>query len=333
MPFLKNLFNAARRTRVHILASVGSCVGLLSSPALAALPLCSETMPSQATAQTAAIPSPLAVPLSLAVGGVIAQVESSPGYSTRAFCVGRSVVQTARLNRFTTAVTVPGVTNVYQTNVPGVGIRIEALSDRSGGFPLPYGGALVDYPSGWQGYNQRFTVKLYKTAATVGSGTIGAGQLAELVLGNTSVYRVGIGAITVQPEVRTCTLNTASVAINLGNVRAGSLPSVGSVSPTVGPQNINVNCTGSPRLTMTLQGTQATGGPNTTVALTAGTGVAQGVGVQVLNGTNVLTIGTSVVVSNAAGNQTIPISARYYRTGNITAGPANAAPTLRFDYN
>jgi len=87
---------------------------------------------------------------------------------------------------------------------------------------------------------------------------------------------------------------------------------------------------------MTLNGTQATGGPNTVLALTAGTGVAQGVGVQLLhNRTTVLTIGTALSLSGAAadGDMNVPIAARYYRTGAVTAGRANASPTLRFDYN
>jgi len=87
---------------------------------------------------------------------------------------------------------------------------------------------------------------------------------------------------------------------------------------------------------MTLQGTQATGAPNTVLAVTGGTGTAQGVGVQLLhNRATVLTINSPLTLSTATptGNLNVPIAARYYRTGTVVAGRANASPTLRFDYN
>lgn len=134
----------------------------------------------------------------------------------------------------------------------------------------------------------------------------------------------------------TCDVRTSSISIPLNNVAASTFANVGSTSTISAAQNITLNCKGAPSVRMTLNGTQATGGPNTVLALTAGTGVAQGVGVQLLhNRTTVLTIGTALSLSGAAadGDMNVPIAARYYRTGAVTAGRANASPTLRFDYN
>jgi len=92
---------------------------------------------------------------------------------------------------------------------------------------------------------------------------------------------------------------------------------------------------------MTLQGTPITGTTNVLPLTSAGTaGVAGGVGVQILyrtpgasSGENLLTPGTGVTLTTSAGaTLTVPIFARYARTGNVTAGRANASPTLLFDY-
>lgn len=154
------------------------------------------------------------------------------------------------------------------------------------------------------------------------------------------VARISLCGTSYTRLVPTCTVNTSSITIPLGNVAGSSLANVGSVSTTTGPQNIQLSCSYSPNIRMTLGGTRI--GTTTAVALTgAGTaGVAGGVGVQVLyrtpgaaSGENLLTPGTGVtIVSRAGATVNVPIFARYYRTGDVTAGRANAAPTLTFNY-
>lgn len=193
------------------------------------------------------------------------------------------------------------------------------------------------FPSG-------LTAQLIKTSANTSlvngfcSSQTGIGTLSAS--DGTGSYLATIGACVngFTRQTPTCTVNTGSVNIPLGNVPGGSFGSVGAVSTTSAAQNIGLTCAYSPRVRMTLQGTQAAGGPNTTVALTGagGAGVAQGIGVQILYGGNPLVVNsaTPTVVSAAAGaTLTVPVAARYYRIGNVTAGTANASPTLRFDYN
>lgn len=191
------------------------------------------------------------------------------------------------------------------------------------------------------------TAQLIKRSnQALGPGACGAQRGSAFIMnGVTEVVGSNVGNVSLCATsftrlVPTCTVNTTSITIPLGNVAASSLASVGSVSTTTGPQNIGLSCTYAPNIRMTLQGTRI--GTTTAVALTgAGTaGVAGGVGVQVLyrtpgttTGTNLLTPGTGVtIVSRAGATVTVPIFARYYRTGAVTAGRANAAPTLLFDY-
>ena len=190
-----------------------------------------------------------------------------------------------------------------------------------------YGGGAVSY----------FRVTLIKTAAIVGSGTLPANTtIADHRLNFVTMMQLGIGQTAIRSENSTCTVNTAAITIPLGNVQATSFGTVGATFPTAGsaPQNISLSCTATPSVSMTLQGTPITNVPNTVQALTAGTNTAQGIGVQLLYNNAALARGAPVVVSTAAGaTLSVPVAARYYRFGNVTAGTANATATLRFDYN
>ena len=332
MPFLKYLINFKQRYRAYAFAWL--CAGMCVFSTSAYAQTCRPAV--QTADQTVTFSSPLTVPASLAVGGTIASAESTPYFSSGAYCVNGTINVNATV-RFTTPVSVPGVTGVYATNVAGVGMKVEEVGQFNPGLALPTSFSRSN-PTGFAAYSSRFRVTLIKTAATVGSGTIAAGQLASYGINGVSSYRVNIGSLNLVGENRTCTVNTGSINIPLGNVAGSSFANVGSVSPTSAAQNIGLTCTASPRVRMTLQGTQAAGGPNTTVALTGagGAGVAQGIGVQILySGTPlVVNSGTPTVVSTAAGaTLNVPVNARYYRIGTVTAGRANASPTLRFDYN
>jgi len=130
--------------------------------------------------------------------------------------------------------------------------------------------------------------------------------------------------------VPTCTVATPSVTIPLGNIQATAMPSVGSFAGS-GTQNVSLNCTDNPAVTMSLTGTPVSGYSDV-LALTSAPGVAQGVGAQLLYNGTPLTINGSVSLGTAGSTLTVPISARYYRTGNLTAGSANAIGTLNFTY-
>ncbi|HTV87246.1 MAG TPA: fimbrial protein [Dyella sp.] len=137
----------------------------------------------------------------------------------------------------------------------------------------------------------------------------------------------------------TCNVTGGSTTtINLGNVSVSAFSGAGTTSPISAPQNIVLTCTSSPGITMTMTGTQAPSGPNTTLALTGTTGIATGVGVQILNNgtgtpTTPLVLGASNTIPTGA-TVTIPVAARYYAI-NATpgAGTANSTATLTFRFN
>lgn len=140
---------------------------------------------------------------------------------------------------------------------------------------------------------------------------------------------VFIDSVTNAPPP-TCTVSNGSITIPLGNVAATAFPSVGSTAGS-GSRNISLQCTSSPSVSMSLTGT-AVSGYNNVLALTSGTGTAKGVGTQLLYISSPLTIGGSVSLGTAGSTLTVPISARYYRTGNVAAGTADTVATLNFIY-
>jgi type 1 fimbria pilin len=141
-------------------------------------------------------------------------------------------------------------------------------------------------------------------------------------------------AVNAAPTPPTCTVDTPGISIPLGDVQASSLATVGATSPISPTQNVVLSCMGSPSVSMTLQGSQASGAPDSVLALKQEASVAKGIGVQLLYRNNPLAINTSLNLTTAApGKLNVPIAARYYRIGDMEAGLANAAATLRFTYN
>jgi type 1 fimbria pilin len=187
-----------------------------------------------------------------------------------------------------------------------------------------------------------FTIQLFKLSESL-SGSSGSTSVASAYIetspglthggaGGREVIHLNFSA-TLSVVSPTCTVNTGNITINLGNVNASVIGAVGATSPISSPQNVSLNCSGSPSVTMSMGGAQASGGPNTVLALT-GTSSATGVGVQLLYNNNPLVLNASNSISTgASATLTVPISARYYRTGNLSVGSANANATLNFTYN
>jgi type 1 fimbria pilin len=137
-----------------------------------------------------------------------------------------------------------------------------------------------------------------------------------------------------EPTQPTCTVNTSNITIPLGDVQASALATVGATSPISATQSVVLSCSGNPSVNMTLRGTQASGAPANVLALTQEASAAKGVGVQLLYRNIPLSVdATQNLTTSSGATLTVPIAARYYRTGDLEGGLANAAATLQFAYN
>ena len=135
--------------------------------------------------------------------------------------------------------------------------------------------------------------------------------------------------VTVNGSVTEATCSATGVTISFGDVATTALPSVGSVTSTSSPQNIQLSCTNNPSVDMKLTTAPIAGTTNVLPV----TGGAQGVGVQLIYSANPMVYNQSYHISDAAAaTVNIPIAARYYRVGDLVVGDANVSATIQFTY-
>jgi type 1 fimbria pilin len=231
----------------------------------------------------------------------------------------------------------------YSTNIPGIGLRIR---DNSGSY----------YPlssTTWSALNSLntavpFYIDVIKTGAVTSGGAI-TGNIIQYAAQNginPILYVYVSTPIVINPTIPTCTVTTPSIVVPLGDVARNSFLGLGSTSREQS-LDIGLNCTGGATgvvatVYATLTDQTNPSNVSSTLSLTAAS-TAKGVGIQVLNGTNVLSFGPdSKTIGNKnqwsagqTGNGTfnIPLKARYVQTAaTINAGTANGIATFTIGY-
>lgn len=225
---------------------------------------------------------------------------------------------------------------VYETNVPGVGIRISGYPHSSDSpRHYPSRGDLSPSVTLWFGGSTR--VQLIKTLPdAVGTGIISSGTISRSYIGSPRLYyeTITINRITVNRAA--CTVKTTSIPVPLGNKVSADFAGPGSTTRDEA-FNIPLSCTAGTKVNVTLDGTPHPSGASGVLALspsTTGT-VATGVGVQILYKNTPVTFGRKISTGTAAaGDYTIPLVGRYYQTdAKVTGGEANATATFTMTYN
>jgi len=133
--------------------------------------------------------------------------------------------------------------------------------------------------------------------------------------------------------IPTCSVSATGATITIGSRVTTDMPQVGKFSTTSPASNVRLSCANSLRVDMRLTTAPIAGTPNVLPLTGSATGRAGGIGVQLIYGGNVMAYNTAYRVSSAApGTLDIPLAARYYRTGALTAGTANSTAVLEFTY-
>lgn len=250
---------------------------------------------------------------------------------------------------------------VFPTNVPGVGVALASRYYQN--FPSGCGSngwapwvSMGSTYIGCQQYSnttQTLSAGGQMAAALVKTGNITPGTLSGTIATYIS-YPVGAGTngntqtfVITPVNITTLTCTTPDVNVPMGTFKTTDFPSVGSLSPN--PAAFNIQLLNCPAGTA-VSGTQAglihgiqyridptNGTVATNVAALGGSPSATGVGIQLFNNAGaVFPLSTLTTLSGynstSGGSYTIPLTARYYRTGTITAGPANATMTLTISY-
>ncbi|MCF8581542.1 fimbrial protein [Enterobacter ludwigii] len=230
-----------------------------------------------------------------------------------------------------------GYSNVYQTNVAGVGIQIQAgTSSFYYNNPATYFTDTAGSTWAWSSWGTGYNISLIKTANT-SSGDIGTGQ-TNFTLSNLGVLlTLNITGGTVTTVA--CAITTPTLNFPIGNIPAALFGTTVGTTPATAQntQNLGLNCDAGANINVSLTGTQNPDvGTTSVLALTGqgNAGVAQGVGVQILYNGSPLVLNNRIVLKQSSGGQeTFPLTARYYQTKtSVMPGTANASATLNLTY-
>lgn len=239
--------------------------------------------------------------------------------------------------------------NLYATTLPGIAMKVGFAAGYTGChsgqfFPVSCSG---NYAGGAPG---AFVLQMQfvKTGPIVGGGTLtGIFAQAMRVQANAIFYNMTWGGpVVIEPNIPTCTVATPSISVPLGSPKLSDFTQVGYTSHSE-PFNISLTCAGGDDgkvtdvyITLTDQTNPAN--ISDTLTLTPDS-TANGVGIQVLNGSTVVSYGPdSSVVGNTNqwqagstgnGTFTIPLTARYIQIAPaVTPGRANGRATFTMSY-
>lgn len=228
------------------------------------------------------------------------------------------------------------INNVYETGIPGVGIKGEPWQGYYGYFtnpPAVQNMPLNNYPQDGTAHN----FYLVKTGP-IQSGTFDGRLIASVYYdtgGNAIQFYITNSKVT---QVL-CSITTPNLIFPIGDVLASAFSnSVGTIpSGAQNTQNLGLNCDTGANINVMLQGTQNPDVSTTSVLALTGQGnadVAKGVGVQLLyNGAPLVLNNRIVLKRSASGQETFPLTARYYQTKtSVSTGKANASATLDLIY-
>ncbi|WP_322059345.1 fimbrial protein [Paraburkholderia sp. J63] len=320
---------------------------------------------------TLTLPSQVAAARDLPNGSLLTNWVSSPATTNYWSCT-LNVANDGVIFQFGTSGIVSGQATSYTATYNGVAIRVFPTNVAGVGVALAshyYQSFSAGCPAGWDswatlgstytgcqqlaGGKQTASAGGQMAAALVKIGDITPGTLSGTVAtyynypvnGGTSG---GTQTFAISPvNVTSLTCTTPDVSVPMGTFRTTDFPNVGSLSPNPAGLTIQLlNCPGG----TAVSGTQAgqihgiqyridptSGTLATNVAALTGSPSASGIGIQLFTSSaSVFPLSTMQTLSGynstSGGNYSIPMTARYYRTGTVTAGPANTTMTLTVSY-
>lgn len=248
---------------------------------------------------------------------------------------------------------VAGYTDVYPTNISGVGVRYNfALNSGSTSFcPVQFDDHIASSTRTYTCHiinNTRPSLSLGASIEFVKIGSpISSGSLTTIPQvtvsyslnnqsGTWNLPVMWTGSVSVNLISVACSINAANITVPLDDVLLAGLT---AISTTAKPKDFNVglSCDAGARVNMRMTGTPNQDTSVSGVLDLTGAGsadVAKGVGIQILyNGTPVTLDNNMVLKTSAGGQENFPFTARYYQTkSTVTAGSANAIATLNLTY-
>ncbi len=318
----------------------GLCCGLLMCYQTASAS-CSISGGKEPSTATIAVPT-LTVNRDAEPGTIISSQEAL-GESITVSCTGDGDIYTGYTVLTTSdARTDNPLAKVYQTSVPGIGVRVGwskegvAMTEASLVTPMHLGSSRTeraDYP-----IHSRATAQFVVTGP-VSSGNLDPGQLnADWLYAGLTVARVRFSPVAVNVQSNSCNLVESNILAPLSTIVASELAN--GVSRTVSDDSFKIqlnNCDAGIQVDYQFTTAGSTGVTDGNILnIATGDSAASGVGIQILDSNdNVLQFDrnyTAVAQMTQDQSVTIPLKARYIRIGTVKGGQVDAVATFEVYY-
>lgn len=258
----------------------------------------------------------------LPVGGVIAtRTWTMPSNNTVYVSCSESASRT-----FKADVVAPGMmlggSNIYATDIPGIGLRFS----RKGQISIVYPGTYTTTGSRFILAGSTFTLEIIKTAEVTGSGTLASGPYTEYGLPGIVMLKTSLTADAITIVSPSCSvLSGKNMNVDIGTIKRSDLKGVGTWAGNT-PFNIQLRCSGGvsisgyANINTTFSGNLATGTTSSQGVLInekTGSSAAKGIGVQVLQNDTPLEFNKKYNIGRLASDTTqlysLPYRARFYQ--------------------
>ncbi|HFK6081977.1 TPA: fimbrial protein [Enterobacter cloacae] len=228
------------------------------------------------------------------------------------------------------------ITNTYNTNIDGIGIRLSLYGSQSyAQFPttetnLPFdtniflSGCATACDNNFGTAYMMLVVELIKTAQTTSAGSLSYSVSNLITAGQLTMANIIVSA---NIKESTCNVDAATPDfVQLSPVTVSALPSVGSTAGATA-FSIKLNCQGSPKVSITLTDKNQTTSTEEGLLNVDADSTSAGVGVQLLFNNSPVKLGEALDVGIANNSAfEIPFVAQIIRTdtaispGSFTAG-------------
>lgn len=232
---------------------------------------------------------------------------------------------------------------VYKTSVPGIGFRAARSENTTASFtdsniitPMHYVGSIGN----WVTYDSTYHVAVELVViGQVQNGVLNTSQFnSDYLLGGLTAAKLRFSPSSVNVIVNTCNLLSKNINVPLDTISTGSFS--GAYSDILSSSDFKIevaNCGAGTRVDYKFSSTGSTGVTDGNILnITQGDDAASGVGIQVLDkDNNVLNFDreyTGIESAGGQGTETIPLKARYVKTGTVKGGVVNAVATFEVYY-
>lgn len=236
------------------------------------------------------------------------------------------------------------LSEVYQTNVPGIGIQ--AAWANNGAVTLNAGHLITPWHVGTaKTANSNYTITIKAglrivVTGPVSSGVVDTSQLqADWKYDDLVIGQLRFSPVAVNVKANTCNLVERNITVPLRNIMIGEIQN--GFSDVVSDSRFKiqlVQCDAGLKVDykFTSAGSTGVSGNSDILAIADNNGAAQGVGLQILDSNNnVLQFDReyNAAASTSDGQSLIiPLQARYIQTGTVKAGKVDSVATFEVFY-